>query len=479
MNSVCAGTENEVLPCESEQLRLLRDAFADKRNLNKKLAGRDGSELSRLAQGFFDDVEERIKAVIKQTILTSRSTHTVEQVMGELSGMIRQQAVTAQEITTAMGTFADQIQSVSAATEELSASATQAAGSAASGNTLLEQFFTGLEAIAVQIDQTSRFMEKMAESVQSISDIADLVEKISAQLQLLSINASIEAARSGQHGRGFAVVATEIRRLSDSTAAAMKQVQQITHRVQSETGDVARAVEGSRTAVDKALEGSTELKTNLKEIVDAFVLFEQAVQSIAESLDQQLSVVQQIHTATENASDMAGRSAELIEQAQRQTHLLHETVDHLVAGAGVFQVSWHETSTNSLSGLVAGREMWRLPPHVQQEVLAAAFGRYPFFELFYVMDAGGRQVTDNIVNPRYSSQISAAGRGMDRSGKLYFSEVRQGIKPYVSDVYLSSATRSFCITVAVPLVDPEGRFLGVVAGDININDLIQMEHGGQ
>ena len=69
--------------------------------------------------------------------------------------------------------------------------------------------------------------KKVNAVVEKVSDIIGVIEDISGQTNLLSLNASIEAARAGDAGRGFAVVAEEIRVLSDNTSGELKYIKEI------------------------------------------------------------------------------------------------------------------------------------------------------------------------------------------------------------------------------------------------------------
>jgi methyl-accepting chemotaxis protein len=78
---------------------------------------------------------------------------------------------------------------------------------------------------ATQADNRRR-VRAVAEQVRQIMPLAELITNISRQTNLLSLNASIEAARAGQEGAGFKVVAAEVRNLSTQTAEAARQITQ-------------------------------------------------------------------------------------------------------------------------------------------------------------------------------------------------------------------------------------------------------------
>jgi len=70
----------------------------------------------------------------------------------------------------------------------------------------------------------SESMKKIGKSSGEITGIIEIINDISDQINLLSLNASIEAARAGDSGRGFAVVADEISKLADQTASSIKNI---------------------------------------------------------------------------------------------------------------------------------------------------------------------------------------------------------------------------------------------------------------
>jgi hypothetical protein len=76
-------------------------------------------------------------------------------------------------------------------------------------------------------------------------------------------------------------------------------------------------------------------------------------------------------------------------------------------------------------------------------------------------------------------RIKSGGMGVDRATQPYFQLVAHRGTPYVSNLYLSSASGEFCATVAVPLRDTEGAFSGVLVGDLNLTGLVALSAGGR
>jgi len=67
-------------------------------------------------------------------------------------------------------------------------------------------------------------LRKIIESSREVTGIIEIINDISEKINLLSLNAAIEAARAGDYGRGFAIVADEISKLADQTASSVKEI---------------------------------------------------------------------------------------------------------------------------------------------------------------------------------------------------------------------------------------------------------------
>ena len=112
-----------------------------------------------------------------------------------------------------------------------------------------------------------------------MSNIVSVIEEISSETNLLSLNASIEAARAGDAGKGFAVVAQEIRVLSDNTNTELENIKQI---ISSLVEECRYCVQASGTIV----EDNAKQKEEIKAVLDEFSALDEQIQKTAEKADK-------------------------------------------------------------------------------------------------------------------------------------------------------------------------------------------------
>ena len=111
------------------------------------------------------------------------------------------------------------------------------------GGAAVERSIQGIGRLREAMSQSSSVMKEMGKRTSDISSIVATINLIAERTNLLSLNASIEAARAGDAGRGFAVVAEEIRNLADRSAKA--------------TADIAAIIKGLQDVAQDAIAAST------------------------------------------------------------------------------------------------------------------------------------------------------------------------------------------------------------------------------
>ena len=129
------------------------------------------------------------------------------------------------------------------------------------------------------ISAISKRIETVNKTVDKVSNIVSVIEEISGETNLLSLNASIEAARAGDAGKGFAVVAQEIRVLSDNTNTELENIKQI---ISSLVEECRYCVQASGTIV----EDNAKQKEEIKAVLDEFGALDEQIQKTAEKADE-------------------------------------------------------------------------------------------------------------------------------------------------------------------------------------------------
>lgn len=129
------------------------------------------------------------------------------------------------------------------------------------------------------ISAISKRIETVNTTVDKVSNIVSVIEEISSETNLLSLNASIEAARAGDAGKGFAVVAQEIRVLSDNTNTELENIKQI---ISSLVEECRYCVQASGTIV----EDNAKQKEEIKAVLEEFGSLDEQIQKTAKKADE-------------------------------------------------------------------------------------------------------------------------------------------------------------------------------------------------
>jgi methyl-accepting chemotaxis protein len=140
----------------------------------------------------------------------------------EMASSIEAVSGASQRLASAAGATADTIARIAAAIQSLERRAAE----------MDDVSRQAAEVVSANGDQLSGMIDQIGKASKDIGKIVGIIEEITDQTGLLSVNASIEAANAGEAGRGFAVVAYEVKRLADRAAGSTREIQEVVDRVQ-------------------------------------------------------------------------------------------------------------------------------------------------------------------------------------------------------------------------------------------------------
>jgi methyl-accepting chemotaxis protein len=130
----------------------------------------------------------------------------------------------------------------------------------------------------------------------NIAGFVSTINEIASQTNLLSLNASIEAARAGDAGRGFAVVADEIRKLADQSVQAANQIQNIVKEIASKTKDTIDTAKEAESIVESQT-------VSLNKTIQVFDFINDHVNDLASNLNNISNGIKSIETAKADTMD--------------------------------------------------------------------------------------------------------------------------------------------------------------------------------
>ena len=197
---------------------------------------------------------------------------------------------------------------------------------------------TGMNRIKEEMEYVAEGIVKLSDQTQSIGEIIGAVNDLADQSNLLSVNASIEAAKAGEHGRGFAVVAQEMKSLADQSKEATDQVRGILSEIQKATSAAVMATERGNKTVEEGTQLAGQAGDSIDILSKSITESAYAALQITASNRQQLLGMNQLVQAIASIKDLSIQNMESARQLEGATRGLQDLGQKLKDLAGQFRV---------------------------------------------------------------------------------------------------------------------------------------------
>lgn len=358
---------------------------------------------------------------------------------------------------------------------------------AASMLTVVGETNTIYEELITKMNESSASNLKLAEKTKNlyakaykIQNIADAVKEISNNTNLLSLNASIEAARA-ETGSGFAAVANEIRKLAEISSQQAKQIQEIINDIKTDITEISANMEQEVQTIRENIAFSNLTKEHLDKIATESQNTLISVQDINKIINQQnqkiitiRSVIEEISKISENTSSTTQEVAAASEdQTNAMGNMFHSIADltgmnknlkeRIASFASRYELD-DTTRKQIKNGLETLREVAKqnglatMDYEICTKILKDNIAKCPYFELFGLVQKDGIRKALTLDYKEEDVYTSFAHRP-------YFKAAISG-KEYQSEPYISVDTNNYCIAIAVPVRNENSEITGILMGDL-------------
>jgi methyl-accepting chemotaxis protein len=299
----------------ADALKNMQKALQYKAEVIERIAQKDltvdvekSSEKDGLGASLIE-MKESLTDILKQVNFAvdqvASGSDQVSQASQNLSQGATEQASSLEEISSSLSEVNGQSQQNANNATEATGLAKKAAEDAVGGNG--------------QMKELTEAMRKIDESSDEIKKVVKVIDDIAFQINLLALNANVEAARAGKYGKGFAVVAEEVRNLAVRSAEA----------VQETTGMVEVSISNIETGNDlvgKTAEQLEEIVSGANKVAEFLEEIATASREQAEAIEQVNSGLDQIDQVTQSNTASAEESASAAEELAGQSQQLKSMI---------------------------------------------------------------------------------------------------------------------------------------------------------
>jgi methyl-accepting chemotaxis protein len=303
---------------------------------------------SRISQNFLQ-IANRLKTAAESSHKTALDLTRASKSVSDSS---TDQSAAVQETVSSMSEITSMIAQTNTNVKECTQIASRVSNRSEQGNQTMRKLVAAMDAV----NHANAQLQNMANIINEVSAKTMVINDIVFKTQLLSINASIEAARAGQHGKGFAVVAEEVGNLAQMSGNAAKEIQLL---ISDSQKQVLQIIEVTQSRSKESQSVSQEAVQAFSEIASGIVAINERLGGVTQATHEQEIGIQQISLAmtqmdqsTQRNSSLAAEANTLASDISRQSEMSYKIVKALRTIVMGSQVNKPTKPTNIVDSLI-------------------------------------------------------------------------------------------------------------------------------
>jgi len=316
---------------------------------NQKIANAAAAGVTSLAETY---------EVLTKNINLQQNVLAINEVISSVTAATEQMAATATEISQASASTAQR--------------ATESFDKTESGNQAISSMMGDMDLLEGALSSMFANVQKFAGFTDEINNLTSTVRDIANQTNLLALNAAIEAARAGEAGRGFAVVADEVKQLASKTETATVEIESVTSTMNSIMNEVGGSMTSSQDRLNASLDSLETVAIALSEVTSVVNDVTEQVQTISVSANEQQSVSSEMAAKLNEITLSVVKEGEQIDEIANHTKQLNASILSQFSHLATLQQDQvileavkvdHITRKMRLSTMVMGGEMMTEKDH--------------------------------------------------------------------------------------------------------------------
>lgn len=322
------GKQVQIGVRSNDEIGLLGEIFEETIGSQRAYIGEISEVLGAIAKG--DLTQETRQNYAGDFLAIKKSLDSIlgalNQTMGQFAASASHVSDGADQVSASAQTLAQgATEQASAVTEisttiaDISAGARETSDAAAEAGQFVNQAGAQLGISIENVKELSVSMNRISEESKQISTIIATIENIAFQINILSLNAAVEAARAGAAGRGFAVVAEEISSLASKSDEAAKATKELIESSAATIVEGGKAMNRVTEALDRTGELAGNVTVKMEQVVDA-------VEKQTVAMEQVSTGVEQISAVVQNNSATSQECAAASEELSSQSSMLMELI---------------------------------------------------------------------------------------------------------------------------------------------------------